>query len=113
MGEVACYFFEGASMGVLMYFHRTNFKQGSLFATEELAYISIKPNEFHRFDTESVDDHSLGDRSSGDELDDSSQAGCEEASLDCDAIEQLITSRYILNHSSNTTESKSSSLDQN
>ena len=41
MGEVACFFFEGASMGVLMYFHRTNFKQGGLFASEELAYVSI------------------------------------------------------------------------
>ena len=66
MTEVVCYLFEGASMGVLMYFHFANFRQGGLFSSnndEELAYASIMPEEFYRFDTDEVDKHSLTDLS--------------------------------------------------
>ena len=109
MAKLACYLLEGASMGVLMYFHMTNFRQGGLFSTsqeDELAYISIMPNEYHRFDTESVDNHSLADPSSKAEEMDSERARSRRASLSRDEDSQFINPRPVLN----LTTSKSDNL---
>ena len=113
--EELCYLLEGASMGVLMYFHFANFREGGLFSTtkeEELAFITIMPNEYHRFDTESVEAHSLADLSS-DNMRDSEKDGKEQASLGDDADKQLIPSRHILNPSTISNPDGSVSRDQN
>ena len=58
---------EGLSMGVLMAFHYVNFKNGSLLKEDEQegsTYASIMPNEYHRFDTDEVDAHSMDENSS-------------------------------------------------
>ena len=51
-------------MGVLMIFHLRNFNSGVLFSQPELSYVLIKPEEYHRFDTEEVDKDDLSDESS-------------------------------------------------
>ena len=54
-------------MGVLMAFHYTNFESGSLFSENpqrQPLYASIMLGEYHRFNTEEVDAHSLADASS-------------------------------------------------
>ena len=102
-------------MGVLMYFHFANFSEGGLFSTtkeEELAFITIMPNEYHRFDTESVEAHSLADLSS-DNVSDSGKNGNDQASLDDDADKQLVPSRHILNNSTMSNPEASVSRDQN
>ena len=104
MAEIVCYFFEGASVGVLMYFHLTNFRQGGLFASdqkEELDYITIMPSEYHRFNTEEVDAHSLTDLSSN-AIEDSLQVDSDQASSDSAANTLLIPDRIVLNPSTDT-----------
>ena len=66
---------EGVSMGVLMGFHRVNFKTGSLFISSDKqpSYAVIKLGEYHRFATEEVDAHSLTDLSSRHEMTDGSK----------------------------------------
>ena len=66
MIQIIVYFFEGASMGVLMLFHCKNFSEGSLFKTrreEETPYASIMPDEYYRFATEEVYAESLTEQS--------------------------------------------------
>ena len=116
MTEDACILSEGVSMGVLMYFHFANFREGGLFSSDkadELAYISIMPNEYHRFDTESVEDHSLADPSSLDIGDDSEQAGSEQASMDFETDNQPFISGPVLNQSTKRHESETSTCELN
>ena len=63
--ETTCFLIEGTSMGVLMYFHFANFREGGLFSStdeEEFAQVTIMPHEYHRFDTASVEADRLDNR---------------------------------------------------
>ena len=62
---IILFFLEGVSIGVLMAFHVANFNHGTLFRTQEkvVSYIAIGPEEFHRFDTQEVENVNLADES--------------------------------------------------
>ena len=57
-------FLEGLSLGVLLMFHRINFRHGSrnLFSEEaDVPYATIRIGSYIRFDTTEVDRHSISD----------------------------------------------------
>ena len=99
MTEIVVFFFEGASMGVLMFFHFKNFRQGGLLASQESGqqgYATIRLGEYHFLTDEEVDAASLADRSSY-EIEDSKFADVEQASADCNKEKHLIFPRPVLN----------------